>query len=110
MRILLQKKNFHVIDSNPLNRRKIKPLGWPRDNSIEFNNITLGFEADELPIVKSLDLKIASGENVVICGRDGSGKSSLLSAACRLLKPMKNVDGTTGCIRIGGEDISKISS
>ena len=72
--------------------------------------MSLGYQDDELPIVKQLDLKIHSGENIVICGRDGSGKSSLLSAICGLIRPVKNLDGSVGCIRIGGHDISKISN
>ena len=103
------KKNFHVIDSNPVKKPQAKPVGWPKDNSIEFRKVTLGFEGDELPIVKQLDLKIDSGENIVICGRDGSGKSSLLSAVCGLLRPIPNLDGSTGEIRIADEDIKHIS-
>lgn len=98
-----------MIDSNPVKKPQAKPVGWPKDNSIEFRKVTLGFEGDELPIVKQLDLKIDSGENIVICGRDGSGKSSLLSAVCGLLRPIPNLDGSTGEIRIADEDIKHIS-
>jgi len=47
-----------VIDSNPVNDKLKKPIGWPKDNSIEFENVSLGFERDEIPIVKQLNLRI----------------------------------------------------
>jgi ATP-binding cassette subfamily C (CFTR/MRP) protein 1 len=97
------KKNFDVIDKNPIiSEDNTKPLSWPSDNSIQFEKVSLGYEGLEDLVVKDIDLSVKSGENIVICGRDGSGKSSLLSAICGLLRPVKNFDGKMGCIKVAG--------
>lgn len=105
----MQKKNFHVIDSNPVLQERAGPEGWPADNSVELERVTLGFDQDQLVIVKQIDLRIESGESIVVCGRDGSGKSSLLAAICGIIRPIKNIDGSVGCVRIGGYNIRQLS-
>ena len=38
----------------------------------------------ELQVLKNIDLNVASGERVVICGPSGSGKSTLIRCICEL--------------------------
>jgi len=52
--------------------------------------------------LKSIDLKIAEGETVILNGVSGSGKSTLLSLIAALDKP------SSGKITVGGELISKL--
>lgn len=73
--------------------------GWLQQGTIEFENVTLKYRK-ELPLVlHGLSFKISHGEKVGICGRTGAGKSSVINLLLRL------VDSTTGCIRIGGQDL-----
>lgn len=63
----------------------VVPLeAWPRRGEVNIVNITASYSPD----VKTLDdisLQISPGQNVVICGRTGSGESSLLLTFLKLL-------------------------
>ena len=52
---------------------------------IEFREIYLSFNGNS--VINNLSLKIYEGDKVVIYGKSGSGKSSLLSLALGFLKP-----------------------
>ncbi|KAF4149628.1 ABC transporter [Phytophthora infestans] len=59
---------------------------WPRCGSIVFENVTLQYRRD-LPIVlKIVSFSVKSGEKIGICGRTGSGKSSLMSVLFRVVE------------------------
>jgi ATP-binding cassette subfamily C (CFTR/MRP) protein 1 len=47
--------------------------GWLHSGEIEFKNLTAshGHEADATPILRDINLSIAPGERVGICGRSG---------------------------------------
>jgi ATP-binding cassette, subfamily C (CFTR/MRP), member 1 len=76
---------------------------WPASGVIEFENISASYRSDSPPILKGLAFKIEGGQKIGICGRSGSGKSSLLACVLRTLA----LD--TGVIRIDGVDISTLS-
>jgi ABC-type multidrug transport system fused ATPase/permease subunit len=52
-------------------------------------------------VLKDINVTIHPGKHVAICGRSGSGKSSLISVLLRILEPSK------GIIVIGEKDISQ---
>lgn len=81
----------------------ILPPDWPSAGAIEFHNVSARYnpEKDSPLVLNSLSLTIQPGQTVVVCGRTGSGKSSLLLALLRLL------DLTEGRVRIDGLDISR---
>ena len=57
---------------------------WPTLGGIEWKNVSVRYRSD-LPIVLSaLNISIQGGHKVGICGRTGSGKSSMMLALCRL--------------------------
>ncbi|KAH8739469.1 hypothetical protein FG386_000441 [Cryptosporidium ryanae] len=76
---------------------------WPEKGNIQFENVVLQYNVGEPPVINNLTLSIKGGTKVGICGRTGSGKSSLLSTILRLY------DIEKGRILIDGVDISKIS-
>ena len=62
---------------------------------IQFNGVNKWF--GKLHVLKDIDLQVAAGEVVVICGPSGSGKSTLIRCINRLEKFQKGelfVDGT----------------
>ncbi len=70
---------------------------------LKFTNVTREFRLDEentIAPVNDLTLNIESGEFIVIIGRSGTGKTTLLNLAAGLIRP------TSGSVVIDDEDIS----
>ncbi|KAI0376568.1 P-loop containing nucleoside triphosphate hydrolase protein [Hypomontagnella monticulosa] len=85
----------------------IPPLEWPRKGGIRINGVSASYADDSydcseessdsngnspaaLPhlALKDLNISVAPGEKVAICGRSGSGKSSTILLLLRLLDPI----------------------
>lgn len=69
---------------------------------IEINNLKKSFGAQE--IIKDVSLQLLTGENLVIIGKSGTGKTVLIKCIVRLLK------SDSGMIKVLGEDISALHS
>jgi len=76
----------------------------PADNKqvIKINNLRKGFGPQE--VLKDLSLQLFNGENLVVLGKSGSGKSVLIKCIVRLLNP----DG--GTINVLGENVKTLNS
>ncbi|CAI7612922.1 unnamed protein product, partial [Penicillium discolor] len=59
---------------------------WPSNGAIEFRNVCAYYKRDQPHILRNLSLSIQPGQKIGICGRSGSGKSSLLAALFRLVE------------------------
>ena len=71
-----------------------------KDGSIVFENVTFAYAKDaEKPVLKDVDLSIASGETIGILGGTGSSKSSLVQLIPRLY------DVQEGSVKVGGVDV-----
>jgi phospholipid/cholesterol/gamma-HCH transport system ATP-binding protein len=68
---------------------------------IEVNNLVKGFDNQE--VLKNLSLKLFKGENLVVLGKSGSGKSVLIQCIVRLL----NHD--EGTIHVLGKNVSELN-
>lgn len=82
-----------------------KPNTWPQGGAIELKHASMRYRDGPL-VLKDLSLQINPGEKVGVCGRTGSGKSSLMIALFRIseLEP----DG--GAIIIDGVNTSEIGT
>ncbi|KAF2470392.1 putative ABC multidrug transporter [Lindgomyces ingoldianus] len=66
---------------------------WPHNGHIEFKGVSASYNIDERSedkldlAIKNVKLEIQPGEKVAICGRSGSGKSSLIALLLKLLDP-----------------------
>ncbi|KEQ80625.1 putative multidrug resistance protein [Aureobasidium pullulans EXF-150] len=77
---------------------------WPWSGSIVLSNVSASYTADDSRLILSdISFEIAAGQKIGICGRTGSGKSSLLLTFLRLLEL------TSGSITIDGQNIANIS-
>lgn len=77
---------------------------WPNKPEIEFSNVKLTYTGDlDDCALKGVNFRVNAGEKVGICGRTGSGKSSLLMALFRAVE----LDG--GEIRIDGKNIRHLN-
>ncbi|GIC86176.1 uncharacterized protein Aud_002541 [Aspergillus udagawae] len=80
------------------------PEHWPVRGAVEFQNITASYSSDmDSPVLNGISLVIQTGQKVGICGRTGSGKSSLLSALFCMIELQ------SGSITVDGIDLNNIS-
>ncbi|KAJ5183506.1 P-loop containing nucleoside triphosphate hydrolase protein [Penicillium capsulatum] len=75
---------------------------WPEHGAIEIAAVSASYDQSSDPVLQDISLSICPGEKVALCGRTGSGKSSLISTILRTL------DLDAGMILIDGVDISRI--
>jgi phospholipid/cholesterol/gamma-HCH transport system ATP-binding protein len=75
-----------------------------KDNKpvIEIKNLRKGFGQQE--VLKNVSLRLLNGENLVVLGKSGSGKSVLIKCIVRLLNPDE------GKIEVLGENVGELKS
>lgn len=73
---------------------------WPKRGDIEIDHLSVTYHLNLTPVLRDLTLSIPHGQKVGICGRTGSGKSTLVNAIFRL------ADTSFGTIKLNGVDIS----
>ncbi|KAJ5992424.1 ABC transporter integral membrane type 1 [Penicillium sp. IBT 35674x] len=78
------------------------PASWPNKGDIDVQSASIHYP-DGTTALDKLSMRIYPGEKIGICGRTGSGKSSLILAILRL------VELSHGNITIDQTDISKIA-
>jgi ATP-binding cassette, subfamily C (CFTR/MRP), member 1 len=82
-------------------------LSWPPRGAIEFRNVSASYNTNSggnnKLILRSLSISIRAGEKIGLCGRSGSGKSSLLATLFRMLE----IEPASS-IAIDGVDITKV--
>ena len=70
------------------------------DGSIEFNHVKFAYKKGSgEPVLKDINLSIASGETIGIIGGTGSAKSSMVNLISRLY------DVNEGSVNVGGRDV-----
>ncbi len=76
---------------------------WPASGSIEFKQYAMKYREDLAFTLKHVSFKVNHAERIGICGRTGSGKSSIFESLFRMRK------FTEGNLLIDGIDIRNIS-
>jgi ABC-type multidrug transport system fused ATPase/permease subunit len=78
------------------------PESWPQSGNIEINDVSASYEPESLNedrvvigsppklALSNLKLSITPGQKVAICGRTGSGKSTMILLLLRLLDPLQS--------------------
>ncbi len=78
------------------------PVYEIKDGSIEFENVMFSYhKTSEEPVLRDINLKIASGETIGIVGGTGSAKTSLINMISRLY------DVSEGVVKVGGIDVRR---
>ncbi|MDP2888013.1 MAG: ABC transporter ATP-binding protein [Bacteroidota bacterium] len=84
----------------------INTIAWPkatdRESVIEINNLKKSFGTQQ--VLKDVSIKLYKGENLVILGKSGSGKSVLIKCIVRLMNP------DAGTINVLGENLSTLNT
>jgi len=68
---------------------------------INIENLRMGF--DDMEVLKNISMQLYEGENLVVLGKSGSGKSVLIKCIVSLLKP------TQGKITVFGENVTAMN-
>ncbi|XP_077545765.1 uncharacterized protein LOC144158623 isoform X1 [Haemaphysalis longicornis] len=77
--------------------------GWPTEGQVEFHNYTASYRPGLLPdVLSGITFVIRPKEKVGVVGRTGAGKSSLVLAILRMIRPSK------GCIIIDGVNTAHV--
>lgn len=89
---------------NSASRDAVLP-GWPTEGQVEFENYTASYRNGVLPdVLSGITLVIRPREKVGVVGRTGAGKSSLVLAILRMIRPSKGrilIDGVdTALVRL----------
>ena len=96
--------NYILLKENWKGRDPELEPGWPQKPEIDFENVTLTYTGDlDSCALKSVSFHVNPGEKIGICGRTGSGKSSLLMALFRA------VEIDLGSIKIDGRNIADLN-
>jgi len=83
-----------------MENQNIQPNNGLGQPVIEIKDLYKSFE--ELPVLKGVDLTVNKGENVVVLGRSGSGKSVLIKIIVGLLKQ------DSGIVKVLGQDVDTL--
>jgi len=71
------------------------------DNVIEISNLKKAF--DNRIVLRDIDMTVRKGENVVVLGKSGIGKSVLIKCIVRLIQPDE------GSIKVFGEEVTTMN-
>ena len=94
---LTPEKNFILPDDE-----KLKGNNWPNEGKITFKDLSIKYRPNTEIVLKNLNFEILSGEKIGICGRTGSGKSTICLSIFRLIESFE------GTIFIDDIDIKNI--
>lgn len=63
------------------------PPTWPSRGRVAVRNLWLRYRPELDPVLRDVSFTLEPGENLGVCGRTGSGKSSLMNAIYRIVEP-----------------------
>ncbi|KAF4833996.1 ABC transporter atnG [Colletotrichum tropicale] len=82
--------------------RGTPPVNWPQTGAVTFSDVVASYGSGASPVLKKLSLAIGGGQHVAICGRSGSGKTSLIMTLLQM------TDMKEGRIDIDGVNVSTL--
>ncbi|KAJ5599382.1 hypothetical protein N7450_000449 [Penicillium hetheringtonii] len=77
------------------------PPSWPSNGAITFHSVSAAYRPSE-PVLNQVSLSVKAGEKVGICGRTGSGKTSMIMSIFRM------IELTGGTITVDGVDLTTL--
>ncbi|MGM9506298.1 ABC transporter ATP-binding protein [Larkinella sp. GY13] len=78
-----------------------KSVNHPKESVIVIRDLKISF--GDLHVLRGVDLDLYQGENLVVLGRSGTGKSVLIKIIAGLLEPDE------GSVNVLGEDVAKLN-
>ena len=71
----------------------------PRDNSVEFKDVSFTYDGAELPALDHVSFRVEPGQTVALVGPSGGGKTTAASLIPRFW------DVSSGAVEVGGVDV-----
>jgi len=103
-RILFYTENIKAEAPDAIPEKDPKEGSWPLKGEIELSNASMRYRDGPL-VLKNLSFSVKGGEKIGVCGRTGSGKSSLMIALFRISEIEND-----GSILVDGVDIREIGT
>ncbi|KAH8823213.1 multidrug resistance-associated ABC transporter [Flagelloscypha sp. PMI_526] len=94
--------HFGILEPEGKKDAQQPPPEWPAKGQVDFQDVHMTYRSTLPPVLKGVSFSVGSGEKFAICGRTGSGKSSLIQVLLRIVEPQ------AGCITIDGLDIDTL--
>ena len=89
------KKDANAKLDDPARKLSEAPSNWPSRGAIEFHRVCARYRKELGLVLDDVSFSVKSGQKVGVCGRTGSGKSSLMLTLFRVLE----LDGGCEAIR-----------
>ncbi len=89
-----------ILDMKPL--PEAQRYESPRDNSVEFKNVSFRYSGAETDAISGVSFKVQSGETAALVGPSGGGKTTAAGLISRFW------DVTGGEIKVGGVNVKNI--
>ncbi|CAH0047211.1 unnamed protein product [Clonostachys solani] len=88
----------------------VPAVEWPAAGNIAISDVAASYTNDLNALVLSeVALEIKSGEKVAVCGRTGSGKSSLINLILRMIDPLTPLGSQCPSMSIDGTHLENIN-
>ena len=82
---IVQERPSHIPE---IDNRLIEE-GWPKNGDIEFKNFSVKYRPETEIVLKNISFHILPKEKVGVCGRTGSGKSTICLSLFRILEALE---------------------
>lgn len=91
-----------LISADPMSEGETLPNNGPQPGTVEFDNVTFGYDADN-PVIHGISFTAQAGTVTALVGPSGGGKTTLARLIARFYDP------DSGTVRIGGVDAREVS-
>jgi len=99
------------VEAPPIMPEARPPPGWPHAGAISIRNLTARYRPGLPPVLSGVSVDIPAGCRVGVCGRTGSGKSSLMLCLFRILEAEAEAEATSGeAAQSGTETVGALSA